>query len=310
MKYIWYMFLPILVMVGIQYAVVIGDVIILFFKNLFSTSEVHKDATVEFIMNSDFKQPMNQAYMTLVQYSLYILVFGIWYYKAFCKAPAMVDNKSGKKATTTNTEDAVIFSDFKTGLYYLRDKLLTMKAVYLLIAGYSAQLMVDGILTLLEPYFKNQFESYGNMVESVMGANSSWVMFFAVIFIAPIGEELLFRGLIQHYGFKNFAPVLAIGLQGLVFGLYHGNIIQGTYAFFMGIVLGFVAYKLGSILYSIVLHISVNASFTIVPVALYETTPKTVVTTIISGLLLIGMIWMAVRKRENIKDTENKNPNS
>lgn len=291
MKYIWYMFLPILVMVGIQYAVVIGDVIILFFKNLFSTSEVHKDATVEFIMNSDFKQPMNQAYMTLVQYSLYILVFGIWYYRA-------------------NTEDAVIFSDFKTGLYYLRDKLLTMKAVYLIIAGYSAQLMVDGILTLLEPYFKNQFESYGNMVESVMGANSSWVMFFAVIFIAPIGEELLFRGLIQHYGFKNFAPVLAIGLQGLVFGLYHGNIIQGTYAFFMGVVLGFVAYKLGSILYSIVLHISVNASFTIVPVALYETTPKTVVTTITSGLLLIGMIWMAVKKRENIKDTEKKNPNS
>ena len=291
MKYIWYMFLPILVMVGIQYAVVIGDVIILFFKNLFSTSEVHKDATVEFIMNSDFKQPMNQAYMTLVQYSLYILVFGIWYYRA-------------------NTKDSVIFSDFKTGLYYLRDKLLTMKAVYLIIAGYSAQLMVDGILTLLEPYFKNQFESYGNMVESVMGANSSWVMFFAVIIIAPIGEELLFRGLIQHYGFKNFAPVLAIGLQGLVFGLYHGNIIQGTYAFFMGIVLGFVAYKLGSILYSIVLHISVNASFTIVPVALYETTPKTVVTTIISGILLIGMIWMAVRKRENIKDTENINPNS
>jgi len=291
MKYIWYMFLPILVMVGIQYAVVIGDVIILFFKNLFSTSEVHKDATVEFIMNSDFKQPMNQAYMTLVQYSLYILVFGIWYYRA-------------------NTKDSVIFSDFKTGLYYLRDKLLTMKAVYLIIAGYSAQLMVDGILTLLEPYFKNQFESYGNMVESVMGANSSWVMFFAVIFIAPIGEELLFRGLIQHYGFKNFAPVLAIGLQGLVFGLYHGNIIQGTYAFFMGVVLGFVAYKLGSILYPIVLHISVNASFTIVPVALYKTTPKTVVTTIISGILLIGMIWMAVRKRENIKDTENKNPNS
>lgn len=297
MKYVWYMFLPILVMVGIQYAVIIGDVAILFFKNLFSTAEVHKDATVEFIMNSDFKQPMNQAYMSLVQYTLYTLVFGIWYYKAFCKTPAMIDNKAGKKANTANTDDAVSFSDFKSGLYYLKDKLLSMKAVYLIIAGYSAQLMVDGILTLLEPYFKNQFESYGSMVESVMGANTSWVMLLAVILLAPIGEELLFRGLIQGYGLKNFAPVLAIGLQGLIFGLYHGNIIQGIYAFFMGVVLGFVAYKLGSILYSIVLHISVNASFTIVPVALYETTPKTVVTTITSGILLVGMIWMAVRKR-------------
>ncbi len=278
MKYIWYMFLPILVVVTIQYAVIIGDVAVLFFKNLFSGAEVQKDASIEFILSSDFKQPMNQAYMTMVQYLLYILIFGLWYYKAFCK-----DNKE------------VNLVDTKSFVSYAKDRIFCLKTVFLIVAGYFAQLFVDGVLTLVEPFFKSQFENYGKMVDSITGVGSSWVLLFAVIFVAPIGEELLFRGLIQHYGLKNFAPVLAICLQGLIFGLYHGNIIQGVYAFFMGMVLGFVAHKLGSIIYPMVLHISVNASLTMVPVTLYDGTAKTIATTIISGIAFTGMIWIAAR---------------
>ena len=283
MKYIWFMFLPILVVVAIQYAVIIGDVIFLFAKNILSSQEVDKDATIEFIMNSDFKQPMNQAYMTLIQYLIYILVFGIWYYKAFCK-------------------DANIFgnNDFKSIANYVKNKLLTIKSIFIIIAGYMAQLFVDGILTLVQPHFQNTFDNYGKMVDSITGAKSSFVMIFAVILVAPIGEELLFRGLIQSYGLKNFAPVLAIGLQGLIFGLYHGNIIQGIYAFIMGVVLGLIAYKLGSIIPSMILHISVNGSLFLVPQALYQGTTKTVITTILSGLMFASMIWMVVRKKTTI----------
>lgn len=280
MKYIWFMFLPILVVVAIQYAVIIGDVIFLFAKNILSSQEVDKDATIEFIMNSDFKQPMNQAYMTLIQYLIYILVFGIWYYKAFCK-------------------DANIFgnNDFNSIANYVKNKLLTIKSIFIIIAGYMAQLFVDGILTLVQPHFQNTFDNYGKMVDSITGAKSSFVMIFAVILVAPIGEELLFRGLIQSYGLKNFAPVLAIGLQGLIFGLYHGNIIQGIYAFFMGVVLGFVAYKLESIIPAILLHVSINASLLLVPEIFYEGTGRTIATTIVTGAIFVVMIWLVVRKK-------------
>lgn len=297
-KYLWFMFLPILVVVVIQYSVIIGDVIFLFIKNILSSKEVARDASIEFIMNSDFKQPMNKAYMTLIQYLIYILVFGLWYYKAFCKPEIMVNTKNSK------ANNAADNSYLKTTLGYMRDKLLTIKTIYLVIAGYMAQLMVDGILTLVEPYFKDLFANYGKMVDSLIGVSSSWVLLFAVIFVAPIGEELVFRGVIQHYGFKNFAPAFAIGLQGLIFGLYHGNIIQGIYAFFMGVVLGFVAHKLGSIIYSMVLHISVNASLLLVPEVLYDTTPRTIITTIISGIAFAGMIWLTVNnKSKNKKDS-------
>lgn len=284
MKYIWYMFLPILVVVAIQYAVVIGDVIILFIGNIFSNQEVEKEATVEFLMNTSYKQPMNIAYMTLVQYLLYILVFGIWYYKAFAR-----DNTSAN------------LSNIKSCLGYMKDKLIKVKTIFLILGGYAAQLFVDGILTLVEPYFKEQFAEYGKMVDSITGVGSSWVLLFAVIFVAPIGEELLFRGLIQGYGLKNFAPVLAIGLQGLIFGLYHGNIIQGIYAFFMGVVLGFVAHKTGTILTSTVLHISVNASLLLVPEILYQGTGRTVVTTMVAGATFAVMMWLVVREKKKIE---------
>lgn len=280
MKYIWFMFLPILVVVAIQYAVIIGDVIFLFAKNILSSQEVDKDATIEFIMNSDFKQPMNQAYMTLFQYLIYILVFGIWYYKAFCK-------------------DANIFgsNEFNSFANYVKDKLLTIKSIFIIIAGYMAQLFVDGILTLAQPHFQSSFDNYGKMVDSITGAKSSFVMIFAVILVAPIGEELLFRGLVQSYGLKNFAPVLAIGLQGLIFGLYHGNVIQGIYAFFMGVVLGIVTYKLGSIIPAILLHVSINASLLLVPEILYIGTGRTIATTIVTGAIFVVMIWLVVRKK-------------
>lgn len=275
MKYIWLMFLPILVVVALQYAVVIGDVIVLFMGNIFSSQEVEQDATIEFIMNTSYKQPMNLAYMTLVQYLLYILVFGIWYYKAFCKDEKLIN------------------------LAYVKERLLTVKTIFIIIGGYAAQLFVDGILTLAEPHFPKAFENYGKMVDSITGVNSSFVLLFAVIVVAPIGEELLFRGLIQNYGLKNFAPVLAIGLQGLIFGLYHGNIIQGIYAFFMGVVLGFVAHKLGSIIPAMVLHVSVNASLLLVPEVLYQGITRTVITTLVAGAMFAVMIWLVIKTKDN-----------
>ena len=48
------------------------------------------------------------------------------------------------------------------------------------------------------------------------------------------------------------------------------------------------------------LHISVNGSLFLVPQELYEGTAKTVITTILSGLMFASMIWMVVRKEKEI----------
>ncbi len=79
---------------------------------------------------------------------------------------------------------------------------------------------------------------------------------FAVLF-APLMEELIFRKVLidrMHvYGQKT-----AVILSALIFGLFHGNPVQFTYAFTVGLVLGFVYVKTGKLRYSIALHMLLN----------------------------------------------------
>jgi membrane protease YdiL (CAAX protease family) len=49
-------------------------------------------------------------------------------------------------------------------------------------------------------------------------------------------------------------------IQAAVFGIYHLNVIQGAYAFLLGMILGYVANKYKSITASILLHMAVNSS--------------------------------------------------
>lgn len=55
--------------------------------------------------------------------------------------------------------------------------------------------------------------------------------------VAPIIEEIMFR-LVCFRLLKKFISVIpAIIISALAFGIYHGNIVQGLYAFLMGILL-------------------------------------------------------------------------
>ncbi len=49
-------------------------------------------------------------------------------------------------------------------------------------------------------------------------------------------------------------------LQAILFGVYHGNIVQGSYAFLLGVFLGLVCFKLHSIFAAILLHMVINLS--------------------------------------------------
>lgn len=81
-------------------------------------------------------------------------------------------------------------------------------------------------------------------------------IFFSVLYllvIAPIAEEIMFRGLIL----KTIAPfgkTLAIVLSSLLFGLMHGNIQQFFGAFVIGIMFAVIDIKCGSIIPSIIAH--------------------------------------------------------
>ncbi len=278
-KNIIMMFFPIIITIILQYTVIIGDIIIIFLKNLFSDHRDSRQISIGTIMSRDYKQPMNIAFMSLAQYIVFAIVFGIWFYKVFCQNETFKENISKMK------------------------NILTVKFLLALMAiGYAGQLMVDGILALVRPIFTDAFTQYDKMVSNIIGINSSWPMLLSIILMAPIAEELLFRGLIQGYGKRAFSPMLAILIQSLLFGLYHGNIIQGVYAFVMGFVLGLIAHKSSSIIPSIILHISINASLLFVPAKLFEATDTTIIATVLSGIIFVILLVVILRRKPSHQD--------
>ena len=76
--------------------------------------------------------------------------------------------------------------------------------------------------------------------------------------IAPIAEEILFRGVIYQALRKHFHIGVAIGVQALLFGLVHINGVQIVYATLMGIVCGYMVYRTKSLWSGVVIHIANN----------------------------------------------------
>lgn len=272
-------FLPVIIAICLQYLVIIGDIIILFFYNLLSDEKTIVTRSPGTILTQQYNQPMNLAYITLAQYVLFILVFGIWYYKVFGKF------KNSKEPLTIRKS---LSNSFK-------NMFNSYTPLFMIVAGVAAQFMVDGILNLIRPLLSDFFVNYDKMVSNVTGAGSSWVMLLAVMFAAPIGEEFLFRGLIFRYSKRCLPPWIAIVFQSLLFGVYHGNLIQGVYAFLLGIVLGLLAYKFKSVLPGIILHMVINISLLFVPGFLFETTTRCILTAGISGIIFAVSIFLSFK---------------
>ncbi len=96
-----------------------------------------------------------------------------------------------------------------------------------------------------------------NPLLDIVDDMSPFVMVLFAVILAPIWEELLFRKfLIDRVA--NYGEVTAMLMSGLMFGLYHGNLAQGTYAFAIGCFLAFIYMRTGKIGYTIAIHMCIN----------------------------------------------------
>lgn len=85
------------------------------------------------------------------------------------------------------------------------------------------------------------------------------VMLLYFVIIAPVTEELLCRGFVMNV----LSPVnrtFALIASSILFGLMHGNFNQMFNGFLLGLILGYIALKSGSVLSSIILHMILNAN--------------------------------------------------
>lgn len=81
----------------------------------------------------------------------------------------------------------------------------------------------------------------------------------SIVVVGPLAEELVFRGIIQTRLLRAMPPWTAVVLQAVLFGIIHGTPIQIVYALLLGLALGFLRSRTGSILPGFAAHAAFNA---------------------------------------------------
>ena len=117
---------------------------------------------------------------------------------------------------------------------------------------------VDRIIQLFVPTPEYVLDlNYLLKPDSFLGAT---LLFIAVVILAPLGEEIVFRGFLQQILEKHWKDITqAILFTSLIFSLIHMNPYWFVQIYFLGIILGFLAWKTKSILAPLILH-SLNNS--------------------------------------------------
>lgn len=128
-------------------------------------------------------------------------------------------------------------------------------------------------------------------------------MFLYAAIGAPIAEELIFRGFVQR-SLMPFGQKFAIFGAALLFGMFHGNLIQTPYAFLVGLVLGWVTAEY-SVWWAVVLHMLNNMVLADLIPRMLSSLPQMTQDAILGGILWIFAIAGAailIAKRREVKD--------
>lgn len=170
-------------------------------------------------------------YIMIIYAAMSIAVFGLWYYMRY------EGNYLPKLRRTFHP--------------------LTILGVVMLTPG--MQYLSTYIVSFTASLFPKWLEQYVDLMETAGFDDALTLgMFLYSVIFAPLSEELIFRGVTMRQAKKAFPFWAANLMQAALFGVFHMNMIQGIYAFCLGLILGYICERGGSIYHSILLHMLFN----------------------------------------------------
>ncbi|MDR2943726.1 MAG: CPBP family intramembrane metalloprotease [Methanosarcinales archaeon] len=243
-------------------------------KNEHSLNEslIHDEKRTD---KKSFKKGINRLSLTLTIYEL-MMVAGYIFYSIFL----IIQNPDISDELFTELSDAalgngwIIMAGVAVGLLFIlllrkkdifsdltkKNRSMTLPSfIKILFCFMSAQILFVVFSTLFES-FLNVF-GYTNLaaIEEASSASLTFSLFLYAGIAGPLTEEIVFRGAALRY-LEKYGKVFAIIVSALLFGVFHGNLMQGFFAFAVGLVLGYVALEF-SFKWAVVLHILNNLVF-------------------------------------------------
>ncbi len=126
----------------------------------------------------------------------------------------------------------------------------------IMLLGIATSFTISIALSII-PLPEGLLESYVQTASTVAGG-SMVVMILANVIVAPVIEEVIFRGLVLTRLQEGMPIWGAVGISSLLFAVMHGHPLWIGYTFVIGCLMAIVAIRMKSIKATILLHMCFN----------------------------------------------------
>lgn len=172
--------------------------------------------------------------------------------------------------------------------------------VPIVIMAFTLSIFVSYVLAFVpEEIMQEYLEASASLTEGPLA-----LQLLSTVILAPIMEEILFRGIVLPRFAKAMPLPIAVIASSLVFGIMHGQLIWIAYATFLGLIMSVIALREKSIKASILFHMVFN--FFGLFVGAFEFEKMTLIAICVpSFVIAVLSMWLIMKKdEEQVEDTE------
>ncbi|MDQ2086661.1 CPBP family intramembrane glutamic endopeptidase [Herbivorax sp. ANBcel31] len=185
-------------------------------------------------------------------------------------------------------------------------KINIYKIFILAFVGVAANITIDFALDYINNHFnlEHVFSEYEKIMEQIFASSNIPLLLLSIGILYPVLEEVVFRGFIFNELKKNISLTKAIGIQAFLFGLFHLNAVQGSYAFLLGLLFAYIYLWTGSIWAPIMFHIAIN-SYSVMSIQFPELMTDNIALVILFAFVFImGTLFIYKTRKKDIKSDE------
>ena len=165
--------------------------------------------------------------------------------------------------------------------------------------GYGMQIVTTLIMVLVNVLLPSVMEEYNTLVDGsgITTYGLMWVI--STLVLPPLVEEAGFRGLGLTYLERAGVPFAVANIvQALAFGIFHMNLTQGIYTFVLGLALGYVTHRSGSIAPAMLMHLVYNLMGTLGSDLIYSYLPAPFLILLVTNVIALVYAFRLLRPEQ------------
>lgn len=161
--------------------------------------------------------------------------------------------------------------------------------VPIVLMGLGFNVVTGLVLSFVPEKWMSAYEASSSLIMT----DNMVLLILGTVLMAPLVEEIIFRGLLYTRMKKGMPAAAAMVLSSAVFGVAHGQWVWMIYAFVFGMVLVWTFERTKSLLANILLHLSYNAC-AVLQLLIPEDAPDWVAAAVVFGSVaaaVLGVFW-------------------